>query len=135
MGFIRNITGTISESINSELNDQYLEAFRTDSLGQDLLVKRAARMNSRGFNQGNSEIITAGSKVLVPEGTYALMIDNGQIVDTVTTPGMYTWENSSSASVFSGGVKSVIGDAFDRFRFAGEVFLKGTARYHNGRWK
>ena len=131
MGFIRNITGTISESINSELNDQYLEAFRTDSLGQDLLVKRAARMNSRGFNQGNSEIITAGSKVLVPEGTYALMIDNGQIVDTVTTPGMYTWENSSSASVFSGGVKSVIGDAFDRFRFAGEVTKSQRIYYIN----
>ncbi len=36
MGFISNITGVISDSINSEIQDQYLEAFRTDSLGQDL---------------------------------------------------------------------------------------------------
>ena len=121
MGFISNVTGALADSINSELNDQYLESFRTDSLGQETLVKRAYRQNARGFNQGSSDIITAGSKVLVPEGTYALMIDNGQIVDSVSKPGMYTWENSSSKSVLSGGVKSVMADAFDRFRFAGEI--------------
>jgi membrane protease subunit (stomatin/prohibitin family) len=79
MGFISNIAGTISDSINSEINDQYLESFRTDSLGQDTLVRRAYRQNSRGRNQGSSDVITAGSKVLVPEGTYALMIDEGKI--------------------------------------------------------
>ncbi len=121
MGFISNVTGVISDSINSELQDQYLESFRADSLGQDRLVERIYRQNSRGFNQGNSEIISAGSKVLVPEGVYALMIDNGQIVDTVSEPGLYTWENSSSKSVLSGGVKGVMEDAFDRFRFAGEI--------------
>ena len=120
MGFISNIAGTISDSINSELNDQYLEAFRTDSLGQNMLVKRAQRMNARGFNKGSSDIISAGSKVLVPEGTYALMIDNGQIVDTVT-----------SGSVLSGGLKSVVGDAFDRFRFAGEITKTQRIYYVN----
>ena len=94
MGFISNITGTLSDSINSTLNDQYLETFRTDSLGQDILVKRAVRMNTFGHNQGNSEIISAGSKIIVPEGTYALMIDNGKVVDSVTTPGTYTWNFS-----------------------------------------
>ena len=111
MGFISNITGVISDSINSEIQDQYLEAFRTDSLGQDMLVKRAKRMNSKGFNKGSDDIISAGSKVIVPEGTYALMIDNGEIADCVDTPGLYTWDTSSSASVLSGGVKSVLGDA------------------------
>ena len=113
MGFISNIAGTISDSINSEINDQYLDAFRTDSLGQNMLVKRAHRLNSNGRNQGSSDIISAGSKVLVPEGTYALMIDNGQIVDTVTTPGLYTWE------------------AFDRFRFAGEITKTQRIYYVN----
>ena len=121
MGFISNIAGTLSDSINSELKDQYLETFRTDSLGQNLLVKRAYRQNTSGRNKGSSDVISAGSKILVPEGAYALMIDNGQIVDSVTAPGLYTWENSSSGSVLSGGTKSVIGDVFDRFRFAGEV--------------
>ena len=116
MGFISNITGVISDSISSELKDQYLESFRTDSLGQDKLVKRAYKQNTRGFNQGSSDVISAGSKVLVPEGTYALMIDNGKIADVVTEPGLYTWENSSSGSIMSGGMKSVLGDAFDRFR-------------------
>ena len=132
MGFVSNITGTLSDSINSVINDQYLEAFRTDSLGQELLVKRAHRLNSKGNNLGSDDVITAGSKVLVPEGTYALMIDDGNIIDTVTTPGLYTWENSSSPSVFSGGLKRAMGEAFDRFRFAGEVTKSQRIYFING---
>lgn len=132
MGFISNVAGTISDSINSELNDQFLESFKTDSLGQKILVKRAYKQNSKGFSQGSSDIITAGSKVLVPEGTYALMIDNGKIVDSALTPGLYTWENSSSASVLSGNMKGVMVDVFDRFRFAGEVTKCQKIYYVNG---
>ena len=131
MGFISNIAGVVSDSINSELQDQYLEAFRTDFLGQDTLVRRAKRMNSKGFNQGSSDIISAGSKVIVPEGTYALMIDNGEIVDLVDAPGLYTWDTSSSQSVLSGGIKGVLGDAFDRFRFAGEITKTQRIYYVN----
>lgn len=121
MGFISNIAGAVSDSIRSELKDQYLEAFRTDSLGQDMLVKRAFRLNTTGRNHGSDDIISAGSKVIVPEGAYALMIDGGKVVDCVAEPGLYTWENSSSASVLSGGSNNVIGDVFDRFKFGGEV--------------
>ena len=60
------------------------------------------------------------------------MIDNGKIADSVTEPGLYTWENSSSASVLSGGVKGVMGDVFDRFRFAGEVTKSQRIYYING---
>ena len=123
MGFISNVAGTLSDSIHSELKDQYLETFRTDSLGQDKLVKRAYKQNVMGLNQGSNDIISAGSKIIVPEGTYALMIDNGQIVDSVTTPGTYTWENSSSGSILSGNMKGVVGDVFDRFKRAGVARL------------
>ena len=132
MCFISNVAGTLSDSINSELKDQYLETFRTDSLGQDILVKRAHRQNSFGRNEGSSDIISAGSKVLVPEGTYAIMIDNGKIADSVTTPGLYTWENSSSGSILSGGLKSAAADVFDRFRFAGEVTKSQKIYFING---
>ena len=132
MGFISNIAGTLSDSISSELKDQHLETFRTDSLGQDTLVKRAVRQNTFGHNRGSSDIISAGSKVFVPEGTYALMIDNGKIVDSVSEPGLYTWENSSSGSILGGGVQSVVADVFDRFRFAGEVTKTQKIYYVNG---
>ena len=121
MGFISNIAGAVSDSIISEIKDQYLEIFNTDSLGQDMLVKRALRLNSTGRNKGSGDVISAGSKIIVPEGTYALMIDGGKVVDCVANPGMYTWENSSSASVLSGGAGSVLGDAFERFKFGGEI--------------
>ena len=128
MGFIK----TLSDSISSEIKDQYIEVFKTDSLGQDVLVKRATRLNSKRHNKGDDEIISAGSKIMVPEGTYALMIDNGQIVDSVTEPGMYTWNTSSSGSLLSGGLKSVMADAFDRFRFAGEITKVQRIYFVNG---
>lgn len=132
MGFISNITGALSESVRSELKDQYLEFFTTDSLGQDMLVKRAHRLNNTGRNKGSSEIISAGSKVIVPEGAYAVMTDGGAVVDSVTEPGLYTWENSSSGSVMSGGLESVFGDAFERFKFGGEITRIQRIYYING---
>ena len=133
MGFISNVVGTMTDSIVSELKDQTLEVFKTDSMGQEILVKRAQKMNSRKHNNGDSEIISAGSKIIVPPGAYAVMVDNGKIVDSVTEPGMYTWANSSSASVLGGsGIKGVLGDAFERFRFAGEVTKIQRIYYING---
>ncbi len=128
MGFIK----TLSDSISSSVKDQYLETFKTDSLGQELLVKRARPVNNGGRNQGNSDIISAGSKIIVPEGAYAVMLDNGKIVDSVTEPGMYSWDSSSSGSIMSGGLKSFAGDVFDRFRFAGEVTKIQRIYYING---
>ena len=72
MGFIRNVAGAISDSVRSEVKDQYLEAFRTDSLGQNMLVKRAYRLNNTGRNKGGIDVISSGSQILVPEGAYAL---------------------------------------------------------------
>ena len=131
MGFVGNIIGTLSDSVSSELNDQFLETFKTDSLGQTILVKRARKLNGKGHNQGNGEVITAGSKIIVPEGTYALMIDNGKISDYVADPGVYTWETSSSASLLSGDVKGVVADVFKRFKFAGEVVSDQRIVYVN----
>lgn len=128
MGFIK----TFSDSLSSSVKDQYLETFKTGSLGQELLVKRAHPVNTNGRNQGSSDIISAGSKIIVPEGTYAVMLDNGKIVDSITEAGMYSWDNSSSGSVLSGGFKSFAGDVFDRFRFAGEVTKIQRLYYING---
>ena len=128
MGFIK----TVADSISSELKDQYLESFRTDSLGQEILVKRATPKNTNGRNQGSADVISAGSKIIVPAGTYAVMLDNGKIIDSITEPGIYTWRDSSSGSLLSGGLKSVMADAFDRFRFAGEVTKIQRLYYING---
>ena len=128
MGFIK----TLSDSISSEIKDQYIETFRTDSMGQEILIKRARPVNTGGRNKGSDDIISAGSRIIVPEGAYAIMLDNGKIVDSVTEPGMYTWGNSSSGSIFSGGLKSVAGDVFERFRFAGEVTKIQRIYYING---
>ena len=90
MGLISNIVGVIGTSVSSSVRDQYLEFFTSDSLGQDVLVRRGATSIKNGKNKGNSDIISNGSKIAVPEGTALLLVDNGKVVDFTTEAGMYT---------------------------------------------
>jgi len=63
MGFISNVAGTLSDSISSEIKDQYLEAFRTDSLGQDMSVLRIAAAFTGAF--GSVPFLLCGYQVLL----------------------------------------------------------------------
>ena len=42
ISLIKNVAGTTFDSISSQIQDQYLEFFTQDSLGQDILVKKGA---------------------------------------------------------------------------------------------
>ncbi len=129
MGLIRaaaNVIGVIGSSISSEVADQYLEFFTCDSLGQDVLVRKGAAQIQKGKNKGNSEVITNGSHIAVPEKTALLLVDNGKIIDFTTEPGMYTWDSSSSPSVLSDShfltnAKAVVADTWERMRHGGEI--------------
>ena len=129
MGLIKlaaNVIGNVRESINSEFADQYLEFFTCDALGQNVLARRGAAQIVKGKNKGSAEIISNGSKIAVPEGTALLLVDNGKIVDFTTEAGMYTWDSSSSPSVFGSGkflqnVKASVVDTWERMKNGGEL--------------
>ncbi|MCQ2531205.1 MAG: SPFH domain-containing protein [Saccharofermentans sp.] len=129
MGLLKlgaNIIGNVRESINSEFADQYLEFFTCDALGQNVLAKRGAAQIVKGKNKGSAEIISNGSKIAVPEGTALLLVDAGKVVDFTTEAGMYTWDSSTSPSVFGGGkflenVKASVKDTWERMKNGGEL--------------
>lgn len=82
---------------------------------------RATHVNRKGNNNGSTDVISAGSRILVPPKTAAILVDNGNVVQ-VCDEGTYEWKDSSSGSVLGKSkVGSILGDAWDRFRFAGEV--------------
>ena len=121
-----NLGGNALGGLIDVARDQYLEFFTCDSLGADVLVKRGAARITKGKNHGNEEIISSGSKIAVPEGTALLLVDNGQVTDFTTEAGIYTWDSSSSPSMFSGGLnmetgKKLVSDWFSRFATGGEV--------------
>ena len=126
ISLIKNVAGTTFDSISSQIQDQYLEFFTQDSLGQDILVKKGANKMEKGRNKGNSEVISNGSVINVPEGCFCLLVNNGEIVDVVSDAGAYKWDTSTAPSIlanknFGENVKQSIGDIWNRMKMGGEI--------------
>ncbi len=126
ISLIKNVAGSVIGSIGDEIKDQYLEFFTCDSLGDNILVKKGANRIQKGRNVGNTEIISQGSVIAVPEGTALLLVDGGQIVDFTMVAGYYQWDSSTSPSVFAPGgfgenIKKSVVDAWTRMKQGGEL--------------
>ncbi len=127
-GAAANVANVAGTAIETTIKDQYKEFFTCDSLGQEILVRRGAarKSTSNGKNLGDSEVITNGSVIAVPEGTALLLVDGGQVIDFTTEPGYYQWDSSSSPSVFSEGkfldnAKAIVKEAWQRMQAGGEI--------------
>lgn len=78
----------------------------------------------RGSNtQGSTDVITNGSKIVVPEGYGLLLMQDGAITGFAAEPGAYEWHSDAqdSASIFAGNgfVSPLITTSWERFKFGG----------------
>jgi membrane protease subunit (stomatin/prohibitin family) len=78
----------------------------------------------RGSNtHGSSNIITNGSRIVVPEGYGLLLFQDGKITGFVAEPGGYEWRSDdvNSKSIFAGDgiVSPLIAQSWERFKFGG----------------
>lgn len=141
MGLIKavmNIASAGARSLESVVADQYQEFFTADSLTTDTLIKRGARKMARGKNVGDEDVITNGSRIVVPEGTALLLVDNGRVTDFTIESGLYTWDSSSAPSClgtekfFSGeGFKKALGEIANRFKAGGVINSEQRVYYVN----
>ena len=79
----------------------------------------------RGSNtKGSSNIITNGSKIVVPEGYGLLLFQDGAITGFAAEPGGYDWQSDdvNSQSIFAGDdiVSPLITQSWERFKFGGQ---------------
>jgi membrane protease subunit (stomatin/prohibitin family) len=79
----------------------------------------------RGSNtKGSSNIITNGSKIVVPEGYGLLLFQDGKITGFASEAGGYEWRSDdiNSKSIFTGGglVESLVKQSWERFKFGGQ---------------
>ena len=79
----------------------------------------------RGSNtSGSSNIISNGSKIVVPEGYGLLLFQDGAVTGFAAEPGAYEWRSDdlNSASIFAGDgiVSSLIKQSWERFKFGGQ---------------
>ena len=90
----------------------------------------------RGSNtKGSENIISNGSKIIVPEGTALITMQDGAITGCITEPGGFIFhsDDPNSRSFFGGDgiISSTIGQSWDRFKFGGQPGAQQLAFYVN----
>lgn len=124
MGFIQAIKGSIGGTLSDQWKDYYgpkNNVSPTCGIFPGVLM---GVNNNRGANyKGNSNIITNGSKVIVPENTALITIQDGAITNIITEVGGYIYTNSdiNSKSIFAGDsiIDSLIKSSWEKFKFGG----------------
>ena len=133
MGLIRaglNAAGSV-------LADQWKEFFTCDAIGEGVLALKGRKSGGRRSvnSKGSDNVITTGSVILVADGQCMMIVDQGKIVEFAAEPGEYTYDASTSPSVFSGNFGDSLGKSINefgkRFTFGGEPAKDQRIYYFN----
>ncbi|MCL2387382.1 MAG: SPFH domain-containing protein [Defluviitaleaceae bacterium] len=112
-------------AVGSTMSDQWLDFFYQDAMPETVLVTKGQRRhdtNRKTANRGNDNIIANGSGIAVADGQCMMIVDQGRIMDVSAEPGLYTWDQSSSPSVFGGSLGTSI---LNTFKEVGRRFAHG----------
>jgi len=120
MGLIK----TAFTSISSTLGDQWEEYITCDSLDNDTLVVKKTTKNG---------IISNKSRIQVAPGQVALIFDSGKILDATAEEGIYTFDSSSSPSLFAGQFGEMFKEMWERFKFNGVPSKEQAIFYVNAK--
>jgi len=87
-------------------------------------VPRGSNAGRGASTLGSSNIISNGSRIVVPEGYGLLLFQDGAVTGFAAEPGAYEWRSDdvNSASIFAGDglVSSLIKQSWERFKFGGQ---------------
>jgi membrane protease subunit (stomatin/prohibitin family) len=132
MGLIQAATG----AIGGMLADQWLD-FHTvpDGLPPTAALFAAVPRGTnagRGSNtRGSANVISNGSRIVVPEGYGLLLMQEGAVTAFVAEAGAYEWraDDLQSQSIFSGGslFDALIRQSWERFKFGGRPAAEQAA--------
>lgn len=118
MGLIKAAVGAVS----STLQDQWKEAIRCEDLGNDILMKKVTTPN---------RVISNGSTIIVGPGQCAIIYDNGRIVDASAEEGVYTFDTSSTPSLFAGQFGETFKEMWQRFTYNGATAKEQAVFFFN----
>ncbi len=125
MGLVQAVTGAVGGMLADQWKDFYTVPAGLPSTAALFAAVPQGTNAGRGSNtSGSSNIITNGSKIIVPEGYGLLLFQDGKITAFVAEPGGYEWRSDdlNSQSIFAGDgiVSPLIKQSWERFKFGGQ---------------
>ena len=136
MGFIKAFSGALGGTFADQWKDYYMPRPGMPATAAVFEAVPQGTNNERGENtKGSNNIITNGSKIVVPEGTALLTFQDGAITGMIAEPGgyIYSTEDPNSKSMFAGdGIfAQAWNQTWDRVKFGGQPAAQQLAFYVN----
>ena len=136
MGFIKAFTGALSTTFADQWKDFYKPAEGISATAAVFQAVPYGQNNGVGENtKGNENIISNGSKIVVPEGTALVTMQDGAVTGMIAESGGYIWnsEDPNSQSMFAGdGIfGQTIKSTWEKFKFGGQPGSEQLAFYVN----
>lgn len=125
MGLVQAVAGAVGGVLADQWKDFYTVPDGLPATAALFAAVPHGTNAGRGSNtKGSSNIITNGSKIVVPEGYGLLLMQDGAVTAVVTEAGGYEWRSDdlNSKSVFAGDglVASLVKQSWERFKFGGQ---------------
>ena len=125
MGLLQAVKGSIGGTLADQWKDFYTVPDGLPATAALFAAVPRGTNAGRGSNtKGSSNIITNGSKIVVPEGYGLLLFQDGRVTALAAEPGAYEWRSDdlNSKSIFAGDdlVGSLVKQSWERFKFGGQ---------------
>jgi len=135
MGFIKAFTGALGGTLADEWKEFMTPDTNVPATAGIFKAVKNSTDAGRGANvKGSTNVITNGSKIVVPEGTALITMQDGAITGCITEPGgfIYSSTDQNSQSFLAGnGIMSSLKASWERFKFGGIPATEQTAIYVN----
>lgn len=131
------LVGAAVGAVGGTLADQWRDFFIAPTFDEQTIVAPGVfqeKNRGRGSNRSDStNVISDGSRVVVPENTAVIITDGGEIVSVSTEPGYFEFYNDGQPSIFSGSglSESLIRQSWERFKFGGQPSQQQLIYYVN----
>ena len=136
MGFIKAFTGALSGTFADQWKDFYVPQEGVPATAALFRAVKQDTNNGRGENtKGNDNIISNGSKIVVPEGMALVTMQDGAITGCIAEAGGFEFrsDDPNSKSLFAGdGIfGNVLKSTWDKVKFGGMPGAQQLAFYVN----
>lgn len=135
MGLIKAFAGAIGGTFADQWIDFIQPAKAPVTAGLVPAVKVGQNAGRGSNTKGSDNIITNGSKILVPDGFALVLMQDGGVTGLVTEVGGYVFNSNdpNAKSIFAGEgiVESLVKQSWNRFKYGGRPGSMQMAFYVN----